>query len=140
VTSLEHRREGAFEIWESPAGNRLRMWMGGPHVILSEARGHFEIALARAFIGYLEPLVRTGQRYTGLHDWSGVDGYDNETRKLFTRWTDLHRKSFHRIVIYTESRIVRMGIATARMVLGSIVEAVATRAELEALVATARGT
>ena len=33
-----------------------------------------------------------------------------------------------------------MGIATARMVLGSIVEAVSTRAELDALIETARAT
>lgn len=138
MTSLSHRRDGAFDTWESPAGNSLRMWMGGPHLILSEARGNFEIALARAFVGYLEPLMQSDGRYTGLHDWSGVDGYDNETRKLFTRWTDAHRKHFHRIVIYTESRIVRMGIATARMVLGSIVEAVGTRAELDALISDAR--
>jgi len=113
------------------------MWMGAPTVILSHARGHFEIGLALAFLGYLERTIVAGHRYTGLHDWSGLTGYDTETRKVFTRWTDKHRGDFHRIVIYTDSRLVRMGIATAKLVLGSIVEAVGSRAELDALIAAA---
>jgi hypothetical protein len=137
VSALVHRRDGGADVWESAKGCSLRMWMGTPTVILSRGRGHFEVALARVFLGYLEPLVKTGARYTGLHDWGGITGYDTETRELFTKWTDEHRQSFDRIVIYTQSRLVRMGIATAKLVLGSIVEAVGTRAELDALIAGA---
>jgi hypothetical protein len=138
VSAPAHKREGEVDVWESPKG-RLRMWKGGPHLVLSDVSGHFDIGLGRAFIAYFEPLVAGDDRYTGLHDWSQLSGYDTETRKLFTRWTALHRKNFHRIVIYTESRLVRMGIATAQLVLGSIVEAVGTRAELEALARAAPG-
>jgi hypothetical protein len=133
---VEHRHEGAVDIYESPRC-RLRMWMPAPDVVLSHAAGHFDLAIAHAFVGYLDPLVAAGKVLTGLHDWSGIESYDPETRKLFTRWTNAHRRRFHRIVIYTESRLVRMGIATAKLVLGSIVEAVATRDELEELIANA---
>src|SRR5439155_11742420 len=98
------------------------MWMAAPDVVMSLAGGFFDVALARAFLSYLEPRIKDGAVLTGLHDWSALHGYAPETRKLFTRWTDANRRSFHRIVIYTESRLVRMGIATAKLVLGSIVE------------------
>jgi hypothetical protein len=133
---VEHRHEGAVDVYESSRCS-LRMWMPAPEVVLSTAAGHFDVAVAHAFVGYLDPLVAAGKVLTGLHDWSGIESYDPETRKLFTRWTNAHRRGFHRIVIYTESRLVRMGIATAKLVLGSIVEAVGTRAELEQLIASA---
>ncbi|HZS36697.1 MAG TPA: hypothetical protein VFF06_07725 [Polyangia bacterium] len=133
---IEHRHEGEVDVWESPRG-KLRMWTPAPAVVMSLAEGYFDVALAQAFLAWLEPRIAGGTVLTGLHDWSALVGYAPETRKLFTRWTDEHRSSFHRIVIYTESRLVRMGIATAKLVLGSIVEAVATRAELERLLAEA---
>jgi hypothetical protein len=136
MSVLVHRRDGDADIWESTRSS-MRMWMATPTLILSVGRGHFEVAQARAFVGYLEPLMATGARYTGLHDWGAITGYDTETRELFTRWTDEHRHSFDRIVIYTRSRLVRMGIATAKLVLGSFVEAVATRQELDVLITAA---
>ncbi len=136
MSLVEHRHEGDRDVFVSARG-KLSMWAPAAAVVLSEASGHFDLALAHAFVGYLEPLVTSGKVLTGLHDWSGIESYDSETRKLFTRWTNAHRRSFHRIVIFTESRLVRMGIATAKLVLGSIVEAVATRAALDRLIADA---
>src|SRR5262249_37826536 len=81
-------------------------------------------------------LIR-GRVLCGFHDWSQATGYDTESRKLFTRWVEEHGYRFQRITIYTPSRLVRMGIATAKLVLGSSIDTVPTREALEALIAQA---
>jgi hypothetical protein len=124
------------EVWHSPRGE-IRIWMPRTDLVLSVASGHFDVELAKMFLGYLEQRVAHGEILTGLHDWSAIENYDPDTRKVLTRWTDVHRSSFERIVIYTQSRIMRMGIATAKIVLGSVVEAVGTRAALDKLIAEA---
>jgi hypothetical protein len=136
MLAVEHNREGEVEVWRSEGGGQLRMWTSAS-VVQSEMAGHLDVALGHAFLSYFEPLLTRGDVLTGLHDWSRMTGYDTEARKLLTRWTGEHRASFRRIVIYTQSRLVRMGIATANLVLGSFVEAVGTREALDLLIAQA---
>ena len=133
---IEHQVDGEADVWRSRRGT-LRMWMPRPSLLRSIVIGHFDVELAKAFLGYVEQRIAHGEVLTGFHDWSAVESYDSETRKMLTRWTDVHRSSFQRIVIYTESRIMRMGIATAKIILGSIVDAVGTRDALDRLIAEA---
>ncbi len=136
MSELRHRQEGAVDIWESQRGS-FRIWRIAPTVLTSRFQGYLDIELARAFVDYLTSVIGNEGRYTALHDWSALDGYASESRKLITDFTNSNKKRFDRIVIYTESRLVRMGIAVANLVLGSIVEAVGTRAALDALIAQA---
>ncbi len=138
MAALTHSRDGKADIWESPRG-KLRMWMPGPRIVLGEAQGHLDIDLGHAFLDYFNAALKNRDgRFLGLHNWGELQGYDTATRKLFTRWTEENRARLERIVIYTESRIVRMGIATAKLVLDSMVDAVGTRAQLDAIIEEAK--
>jgi hypothetical protein len=110
-----------------------------PTAVLSRLEGYLDVDLARAFLRYYDELfATTDAKVLSLNDWSKLEGYATESRKMFTRWTDDHRNRFTRILIYTESRIVRMGIATANIILGSLVEATGSRVEFEGLIGAAK--
>jgi len=134
MSDAEHSREGSVEIWRSRDGT-LRMWLAAPSVALSTVVGHFDVALAHGFLTFSSRII--ARHVDSFHDWSGTTGYDGETRRLFTSWVAEHRDDLGRIVICTKSRLVRMGIATARLTLGGKVEAVATRRELDEQIAQA---
>lgn len=137
MSSLVHRREGEVSVWEHSKGT-LRMWMLSPTTVTSRIEGFLDPELARAYLEFFDTALAKGGKFLGLNDWSKLDGYAPESRKMITRWTDANRAKFSRIVVYTESRLVRMGIATANMLLGSIVEAVGSRTAFEKLMADAK--
>src|SRR5215831_793986 len=103
------------------------MWLAAPKVLVSRVDGYFDIELARVFVVFCDRWIAStqmmraklirGRVLCGFHDWSQATGYDTESRKLFTRWVEEHGYRFQRITIYTPSRLVRMGIATAKLVL-----------------------
>jgi len=141
VASLEHSREDGTDIWLSQRGS-LRMGLAAPRVLVTRVEGHFDAELARVFLDYCDRWVSiwreaSGRVMNGFHDWSRATGYDTESRRIFTRWVEENGHKFRGIIIYTPSRLVRMGIATAKLVLGNSIDTVATRELLEQRIAEA---
>ena len=141
MAPLEHSHENGTDRWLSERGS-LRMGLAAPRVLLTHVEGHFDVELARVFLAYCDRWVSiwrqaNGRVMNGFHDWSRATGYDTESRRLFTRWVEENAHKFRGIIIYTPSRIVRMGIATAKLVLGSSIDTVATRQALEQRIAEA---
>ena len=118
------------------------MCLAAPRVLVTRVEGHFDVELARVFLAYCDRWVAvwretSGRAMNGFHDWSRATGYDTESRRIFTRWVEENGHKFRGIIIYTPSRIVRMGIATAKLVLGSAIDTVPTREALDRMISEA---
>lgn len=106
---------------------------------MSSLSGHIDAGLADRFVDWFTAALaeQPDRLTTVVHDWAGIVSYEPAVRHRVVSFAHQNRKRFTTIYIFTESKMLRMGIAVAKLVLGDLVQTLATRAELDALVARA---
>jgi hypothetical protein len=122
-----------FGEWSSDRGD-VRVWIPAPGVFVTQARGHMDKTLVMHIADAGNECVRRHQRLLGFHEWSGVRSYDSDARAKLTDWGMRIRKEVDRVHFLVSSKILRMGIAVASIVLVGMLVAHDDPAEFERLV------
>jgi hypothetical protein len=95
----------------------LRAWIPAPGVLVTEAEGHIDADLVAVMIETGNEVVRQHGRLVGFHRWWGVTTYEPEARVRLTEWGYRIRRDVERVHFLVSSKLVRMGIAVASIVL-----------------------
>jgi len=98
---------------------RLVAWQVSPQVWVSKAQGRMQLGHAEAWMRLGDRMVATGLPFAGFHDWTEMESYDSETRRLLTDWSLAHRAQFIEVHLAVRSRLVRMGVTVANLALGN---------------------
>jgi hypothetical protein len=129
---LTYSCEGGEHLWKSDRGE-LSIRVLSPTGALLRFTGYLTTEFITPIIRTKDPLFENGL-VTSLNDWDQMEGYDGESRRLLTHWVLRRRKGYQLCAIYSQSTLVKMGIATANIVLGGFLVVPKSREEFEALV------
>ncbi len=80
--------------------------------------GHLEEAAARKIIELRSAAFDDVERAEEFHDWWQMSSYDSASRALLTEDSLKRRQQISRIHLLIASRLVRMGVSVATIVLG----------------------
>lgn len=96
---------------------RLRMSNPAPGVWATHATGHIDSSLVDQFTAFGDQVLTQASETYGLHEWYGLDSYDSQARKQSVAWSARVIREFAGVHIGLRSRIVRMGVTLANVVL-----------------------
>lgn len=105
-----------YGAWETAKGS-VRVWIPAAGVFVTQASGHIDASLVKRIAEAGDECVRRHKRLLGFHEWSGVRSYDSDARTSFTDWGVRIRREVEQVHFLVASKIVRMGIAVASIVL-----------------------
>jgi hypothetical protein len=103
--------------FEFPKGE-LAFEAVGRSVLAFRFRGHLEEAAARKIIELRTAALDTSTSVEEFHDWWGMTSYDSVSRTLLTDDSLERRKLIDHIHLLVLSKLVRMGVSVASIVLG----------------------
>ena len=127
VPAIEHRGEaGSFGVW-----------FPRPKVAVTRIEGPFSVDVAERFIEALEPAIEKGG-FTGLHDWTGANGFDVSVPPRLGAWTLARLPKIARVVIATEHPFVGMAVRATNLTLKRIEHVESRAAFLEMMRAALR--
>jgi hypothetical protein len=96
---------------------------------------------------FAERIVQSGtavvSRYGSLHafhDWEHITGYESKARVRLTKWGTDIRSDIQRVHVLVGSKLVKMGVSVASIVLGNMIIAYDDRAKFEAAFRAAQST
>lgn len=121
-----------FGAWETAKGS-VRVWIPAGGVFVTQASGHIDRSLVQHVVEAGDVCVRQHGTLLGFHEWSGVRSYDSDARTHFTDWGVRIRREVEQVHFLVASKIVRMGIAVASIVLVGMLVAHDDPAEFERL-------
>ena len=111
----------------------LRMWAPQPGMVLTHVVGRFSVDLAGPFMTFFED--RTKERgdlgVSGLHDWTGMTGFDATIPPRLITFTLRILPRTKRIVVASHSPMISMAVRAGNLTLRRI-ELVESTAELQA--------
>lgn len=117
-------------------------WIPAPGVLVTRAEGYLLADLAGDIERAGNDVIEMHGRLIGFHDWSQLRGYESAARVRLTDWGVAVRHSVDRVHLLIASKLVRMGVAVASIVLGGMLVAhddpVQFARELEAAVRARR--
>lgn len=99
-----------------PRGS-VALWMPAPGVLVTRAEGHFHAEMAGAVVAAGNRVIEAHGTLLAFHDWQDVKTYDSETRAKLTDWGYAIRKSVERVHVLVGSKLVKMGVSVASIVL-----------------------
>lgn len=117
-----------------PTGT-ARYWSPAPGVFASRVTGFLNLEAGKAYMAYGDAVLSERKPGIGVHDWHGLTGYEKGTRQLVTAWAVRVLADFEEIYIYSDSRIVRMGLSVANIALRGRVIVPDSREEVERIYA-----
>jgi hypothetical protein len=129
---LTYSSEGGEQFWKSDRG-QLSIRLLSPTAALLRFKGYLTTEFITPIIRTKDPLFENGL-VTSLNDWDEMEGYNSESRRLLTDWVLRRRKGYQLCAIYSRSTLVKMGVATANIVLGGFLVVPKSREEFEAMV------
>jgi hypothetical protein len=89
-----------------------------PWVCVGKIVGHYSSDMVRRYVEAVKKATGHGRPAIIFHDWSEMTNYDRECRLVLTEWAERLRPDVAHHYLLVQSVMVRMGVATARMVLG----------------------
>jgi hypothetical protein len=125
---------GEPEAEKRTSRGALAAWIPAPGVMVTRAEGHIDVELAALFIHTGNEVVRRHGKLLGFHHWWSVNGYDTDARTRLTEWGYRIRGDVERVNFLVSSKIVRMGISVASIVLVGMLVPHDDPAAFEALV------
>lgn len=121
---------------------QLRMWLAAPSVLLFKYKGHSDAG----YLPFIEQVYNDtldalpGRTYIFV-DCEDQTGYDPEFRRGIIEWSKRVVPRTHTYVLFVRSRLVAVGVAVARVLVGGVArhaevvtEREAFRAKLEVAV------
>lgn len=98
------------------------VWTLAPTIYVTRCSGHLEDAHVDLLISYSLPLVKAAPFPIDVfHEWTEMTGYDPSCRRRITTWALENKEHFGRVHVSVQSKLVRMGVQVANLVLGNIV-------------------
>lgn len=123
--------EGRLELTKG----QVRWWSPAPAVFCSEVKGHIGVEGIPPLIdGFHVAVAQAPARKVGVfHDWSGVTGYDSDTRVLYTAQAMplMPSVEFIDALVPPQLRLLAMAIEVAKIVLRTNFSATTDRAVFE---------
>lgn len=107
-------------------------------VIVTKMTGRFDMALAHAIVGTLEPWMRGRRHLVAFHDCESVSDYDVDARDWLSKWSRANAAPFHRVHLLVGSRVLAWAVRLINIVAGGFIVTHHERAAFEAEVAKAR--
>jgi hypothetical protein len=117
--------------WTTERGE-LTTWSLAGGIYATRAQGHIDVELVSKMVAAGDEVVREHGTLIGVHDWEGVTTYESVARKKLTDWGYAIRADVERVHFLTGSKLMRMGIAVASLVLGGMIVAYDDREQFEA--------
>lgn len=108
------------ERWESPTGE-LTIRRPSPLVVLFVEKGHLEAAFAPLITEAMNKSIGAGGKPHLFVDAEHLSGYDPSIRVEATKWIGEHRSEIVVQHMLVKSRITKMGLSVASMMLGGII-------------------
>lgn len=91
--------------------------------------GRITAQLAQEVVQLAEPILASWSTFMLFHDWQAVTGHDAEARVILTNLANKHNASLLRMHILVQSQIVRVGIATANLILNGNISVYTSQVE-----------
>jgi len=128
---LEQMAISGVARWKSPDGD-LRIWRPAPHVLLTRFEGrYYSLDFARRTMDAIEESAAGQPPPDIFHDWEGMEAYATESRTQMTEQARRLLRQVNSFTVLTRSKLVRMGVSMANLVLGGRIQAVTERGEFE---------
>ena len=108
----------------------LRIWEAAPGVFLTHVTGNFHAEFVSPFTRAFSRVIRN-RTADGFHDWAAMDGYDVDARVALTRWAVESRGAFASVHFLVTSTIVRLGVQSANVAVGGVMQVYSERAPFE---------
>jgi hypothetical protein len=118
-----------FGSWQTPRG-ALRTWVL-PGIFVTRLEGHMDLALTEHLIESGDTVISRYGSLTGFHDWQRAETYEARARLRLTSWGVEIRKHVVRVHILTGSKLVKMGVSVASIVLVNMLVGYDDRAQFE---------
>jgi hypothetical protein len=120
----------------STARGTLTIWPAPPSVLRTTFDGVMDTELMDALLSIGEAILREHGGLHVFHDWSGMTGYDSQSRIAITNWGLARLKQMRSVHVLHGSKLVAMGVAVANVALGGIVKVHQNRASFDRAFAT----
>ncbi len=93
------------------------IWIPAPGVVVTRIAGHGSLGVTRFYVAAAQRAIVEFGRVRVFHDWSAIDGYDPEARKLLRAFgvTNTDERVLVRYLL--ASKILSMAVQTAGLVL-----------------------
>ena len=141
IAQLEHRRlvtelGQEYGSWSTERG-AVTTWILAPGVLVTRAEGHLDVELAQRIIHSGDVVIARFGGLTAFHDWQRIVTYDSTARAQLTKWGYDIRKDVRRVHILVGSKLVKMGVSVASLVLVGMIAAYDGRPAFERALAEA---
>lgn len=123
--------------WRTERG-AVTTWMLAPNILVSRAEGYVDTELAEHIVASGNDVIARHGSLVAFHDWQQISGYDSKARTRLTKWGDAIRDEVKGVHILVGSKLVKMGVTVASLVLGNMLTAYDDRARFEKAFRAAR--
>jgi hypothetical protein len=125
--------------WETPRGS-VTTWVLPPNLLVTKADGYMDASLADRIVESGNAVVARYGSLLAFHDWQAITGYESAARVRLTTWGNEIRAKIQRVHVLVGSKLVKMGVTVASLVLGNMLMPYDDRARFEAKLRDAQST
>lgn len=120
-----------IRTWTSPNGE-LQFLRPVPHVLVTRFRGSmYDVNFAQVTVDAIEQHVTLQRMPDIFHDWEGMQLYETESRTRLTQQSIRLLPRVGSFSVLAKSKVVRMGVSMASLMLGGRIQLYTTREEFE---------
>lgn len=116
--------------WSTARGS-VTTWVLAPGVLVSRGQGHLDTELAGHIVESGDAVIARYGTLVAFHDWQKIETYDSNARARLTSWDYRIRQDVERVHILVASKLVKMGVSVASLVLVGMIVAYDDRSRFE---------